>query len=69
MHKKIVNRMALKLLRVAEGRNQGSLAREIHRSQSWISRVERGGPCVVTDRDLSGLAATLGVAASDLEGK
>jgi len=68
LDKKTVNRLALKLNRIAEGKNQRSLAKEIHRSQAWLSRVERGDRAsVVTDADLRELAAALGVKSSDLE--
>ena len=70
MDKKTVNRMVLKLSRVAEGKNQSSLAKEISRSQAWLSRVERGErESVVTDKDLMGLAVALGLEVFDLEEK
>ena len=70
MDRKTVNRMALKLSRVADGKNQRSLAKEINRSQAWLSRVERGDRAsVVTDKDLAGLAVALGLETSDLEAR
>jgi transcriptional regulator with XRE-family HTH domain len=68
--RKTVNRLALKLNRIADGKNQRSLAREINRSQAWLSRVERGDRgSVVTEKDLAGLAVALGLDTSDLEAK
>ena len=70
MDKKTVNRMVLKLSRVAEGKNQSSLAKEINRSQAWLSRVERGKrESVVTNKDLMGLAVALDLEVFDLEAK
>ena len=70
MDRKTINRISLKIFRVADGKNQRSLAREINRSQAWLSRVERGNRAsVVTDKDLAGLAVVLGLEVSDLEEK
>jgi len=68
--RKSINRIALKFFRVADGKNQRSLAREINRSQAWLSRVERGDRAsVVTYKDLAGLAVALRLETADLESK
>ena len=65
-----VNRLAIRLSRVAVRKSQAALAESIGRSQTWFSRVENGERgSVVTARDLVKLAETLGVNVSDLEGR
>lgn len=65
-----LNRIVLKLARVASEKRQAALAREIGRSPAWLSRVESGDPgSTVTDRDVYRLSAVLGVDRADLEGE
>ena len=66
--KKSIDRSALRLFRLAARKQQLALGREIGRSQTWISKVERGNPTyVVTETDLENLAKALGCQTADLE--
>jgi transcriptional regulator with XRE-family HTH domain len=64
-----VNRLTMRLNRIAQRKTQADLGKQIGRSQMWVCRVERGRDAVVTEKDFQGLVAALGLDSADLEGK